>query len=328
MPRPDVQYPEEEDETEEVLEHPCDNPDLCEHNICRRTPYKDGLTYQCQCNPGYKPDPENTLKCIPGKKIIDETYCEEDEECLDNFTSSQCGAFACECRLGSALNDDHTECVKERAADEQITMYHIKKDFVKIWEFKDPAKQDKRYGPIDEGISIWRTTIKKAEYDDSGVAIENEEDVDTFYNLGDVLVKGTSPPEKGYLFKPVGNKIPPFRLPESLEKVWDSSGMPGDSGSVSIWRPICPPKYVAVGLVATDSHKPERGDIWCVRHFFTKAVQNQNLYERTFMWSTDGLPANKKVELSLRDSAEDDLISAQSFHVDQVNFINSLTNFV
>ena len=238
------------------MEHPCDDPSLCQHEICRRTPYKDGVNYQCQCKPDFKPDPENLLNCIQGKKNIDETYCEDDEECLDNFTNTQCGAFACECRLGSSYNKEHTECVKEKAADEQITMYHIDKDLVKIWEFKDPAKQDPRRGPVDVGISIWRTTIKKSEYGEDGMTIDNEEDVDSFYNLGDVLIKGTDPPKKGYLFKPVGNIIPPFRLPESLEKVWDSSGMPGNSGYVSIWRPICPPKYVAVGLVATDSHKP------------------------------------------------------------------------
>ena len=35
------------------------------------------------------------------------------------------------------------------------------------------------------------------------------------------------------------------------------------------------------------------------------------------MWSTDGLPANSKVELSLRDSVTEILLSAQSFHVDK-----------
>ena len=312
IPRTEVEYPEEE-KIEEVLEHPCDDPSICEHDICRRTPYKTGVNYQCQCKPGFKPDPENRVKCIPGEKIIDETYCEDDEECLNNFNNSQCGAYACECRLGSAYNEKHTECVKEKEAEEQITMYHIDKDLIKIWEFKDPANRG------DIGISIWRTTIKKAEVGDDGVAIDDEEDVDSFYNLGDVLVKGTNAPEKGYLFKPVGNKIPPFRLPESLEKVWDSSGMPGGSGYVSIWRPICPPKYVSVGLVATDSNKPQPGDIWCVRHFFTKAVKSQDSYRRSFIWSTDGLPANLKAALSLRHSTADNLISAQSFHVDKVS---------
>ena len=101
------------------------------------------------------------------------------------------------------------------------------------------------------------------------MTIDEDKDVDSFYNLGDILMKGTDPPQTGHLFKPVANKIPPFRLPESLEKIWDSQGLPGDD-SVSIWRPICPPRYVGVGLVATNSYEPQKGDIWCVRHFFVK----------------------------------------------------------
>ena len=268
---------------------------------------KDGVNFQCQCEKKFKPDPDDSFKCLPGDKIIDETYCDEDRECFDEFPSSQCGIFACECMLGAHLNEGRTKCVKGKAADEQITMYEFESDFDKIWEFKRDEK--------DEGVSIWRAIIKKAEVDEEGVQIDDDVDADSFYNLGDILVKGTAKPKKGYLFKPVENLIPPFMLPINLEKVWSSQGM--GVSSVSIWKPICPPKYVGVGLVASNEGKPKRGDIWCVRHYFTTSVKDTNKYLRKFIWSTDRTSAHLKVELSLRSSTESEFLSAQSFHVDR-----------
>ena len=38
---PPAVYPDEIDEEEAPVRHPCDEPELCDHKICRRTPYKD-----------------------------------------------------------------------------------------------------------------------------------------------------------------------------------------------------------------------------------------------------------------------------------------------
>ena len=97
-PRPRIEY--EEIDEEPILEHPCDQVNLCQHK-CRRTPLKDGVNFQCQCEKKFKPDPDDPFKCLPGDKIIDKTYCDEDSECFDEFPNSQCGIFACECMLGA-----------------------------------------------------------------------------------------------------------------------------------------------------------------------------------------------------------------------------------
>merc|ERR1712227_273427 len=54
-PRPKIEY--EEIDEEPILEHPCDQVNLCQHK-CRRTPVKDGVNFQCQCEKKFKPDPD------------------------------------------------------------------------------------------------------------------------------------------------------------------------------------------------------------------------------------------------------------------------------
>lgn len=74
-----------------------------------------------------------------------------------------------------------------------------------------------------------------------------------------------------------------LRAPDDFEKVWEHSG-PRHRNAVSIWRPIAPEGYVALGLVCgVGNDKPPRNTIRCVREDLTT-----HAYVDQLIWSDKG----------------------------------------
>ena len=151
--------------------HICDTKgaELCEE-ICRKLPINFDEDYQCQCGPGRKPDSDGN--CSEGKKIIEETFCETDEECEAEFENSECGVKSCECKMKHDLSSDGTECLPESQTLDKIKMFKMYR-FIELWNNGESG---------DNKITIIR----------GDTTIENEEDsvIDPLYNLGDQLIKG------------------------------------------------------------------------------------------------------------------------------------------
>ncbi|MHA6572796.1 Vps62-related protein [Pseudomonas yamanorum] len=79
-----------------------------------------------------------------------------------------------------------------------------------------------------------------------------------------------------------------LRAPDDFERVWEHSG-PRHRTAVSIWRPIAPEGYVALGLVCgVGNEKPPRNTIRCVREDLTTRA-----YIDQLIWSDKGSGADR-----------------------------------
>lgn len=135
----------------------------------------------------------------------------------------------------------------------------------KIWDPKGSSNAWK--------VSIWRPTSKSG-----------------YYPLGDIAEQSYSKPMVSLLVKatdPLGDALRP---PMSYQRVWSDKGS-GAKLNVQIWRAICPPNYVALGQVATDSPSktPALGSLYCVKDAYTLLGQESDW---TWHWSTRGTGAD------------------------------------
>ena len=121
-------------------------------------------------------------------------------------------------------------------------------EFVPVWNDKGTH--------AEKPVTFWRPST-------SSDALGN------FVSLGDVAVAGHQNINQLKIVAVVSEvdreNGTALRAPDDFERVWEHSG-PRHRNAVSIWRPIAPAGYVAMGLVCgVGNDKPPRNTIRCVR---------------------------------------------------------------
>ncbi|WP_455823830.1 Vps62-related protein [Pseudomonas graminis] len=144
-------------------------------------------------------------------------------------------------------------------------------EFVPVWNDKGTR--------AETSVTFWRPST-------SSDALGN------FTCLGDVAVAGNHNINQLKVVAVVsdanGANGTALRAPDDFESVWEHSG-PRHRHAVSIWRPIAPEGYVALGLVCgVGNDKPPRNTIRCVREDLTTQA-----YVDQLIWSDKGSGADR-----------------------------------
>lgn len=144
-------------------------------------------------------------------------------------------------------------------------------EFVPVWNDKGTR--------AEQPVTFWRPST-------------SSDGLGNFISLGDVAVAGYHNINQLRVVAVVSEvdreNGTALRAPEDFEKVWEHSG-PRHRNAVSIWQPIAPQGYVALGLVCgVGNDKPPRNTIRCVRaDLVTPAHVDQ------MIWSDKGSGASQ-----------------------------------
>jgi hypothetical protein len=86
-----------------------------------------------------------------------------------------------------------------------------------------------------------------------------------------------------------------WEYPLDYERVWKDSGSGADQDG-AIWKPIPPPGYVAMGMMASRGHnnKPSRKAMVCIEVGFTYAAE---IVKENLLWKDVGTGADRNVSL-------------------------------
>lgn len=158
----------------------------------------------------------------------------------------------------------------------------LSKDFTLIW--RDAGQQ---LPPFAE-ISVWRPSCPPG-----------------YYSVGDVITIGNLEPDNPVqVYKDDTMQVrlahPRTLPPEGFQLVWrDTYGLHGGEQQarppVSIWRPIPPLGYAALGCVAIDAIKqPSRNSLRCIRD---DLVVETPLYQRPVFMGKTSDPLDWYVQL-------------------------------
>eukprot|EP00898_Chlorokybus_atmophyticus_P001275 jgi/Chlat1/2148/Chrsp17S02730 len=116
--------------------------------------------------------------------------------------------------------------------------------------------------------------------------------------VGDVVRHGYQPPEKVMVYLHTDDGA--FARPVDFELIWRDNGL-GCDEPVTIWEPVPPAGYVAIGCVAVGAYeRPSRDVVWCIRSdkTYRSALFNSPIWRdhgntaiwRVSLWPVDGEP--------------------------------------
>lgn len=141
-----------------------------------------------------------------------------------------------------------------------------------VFEIPDMDEIWKPKGTLKHNIAIWRA-----------------KSVQNYHSLGDVAVPGGKAP-KVFLIKE--NKAGALVPPTDFRQVWNDR-LSSMKWNASIWEPIPPPGYRALGCVAIRSHsdKPAADIVQCVKSEYTTKSSWK------WIWNNEG--SSSKVPVSI-----------------------------
>lgn len=144
-------------------------------------------------------------------------------------------------------------------------------DFVPLWNDKGSGAR--------KAVSLWRPSA-------------SSDALGQFYSLGDIATDSYRNINQRKIVALVSdaNKLngTALRLPSGYELVWKDIGS-GARAELSVWRPLAPEGYVAMGLVCgVDYEKPSLHAVRCVRADLVASAQPGEL-----IWSDKGSGAQK-----------------------------------
>lgn len=149
-------------------------------------------------------------------------------------------------------------------------------------------------------MSIWRPTIRNR-----------------YYPLGDIIKKGIRPPKNQTAL--VSGAIAP---PIDYELVYDNK-LINQAYEISVWKPIPPDGYIALGYVFNDNYeKPSIDEVRCVASEFTKPERLSS----DKIWSnkrTDGLEEFGSILSFWKIQNKEHLVGADYVVVNNSNYMPS-----
>jgi len=143
---------------------------------------------------------------------------------------------------------------------------------------------DARSG-ANKNVSIWRPSLSGYIYFDNSV----------WFSLGDIAYESHdySPPSSVYMMRATSlNWRSVFHRPNSYTRRWTDAGS-GATLDCSIWEPVCPPHFNALGNVATNGEHPPLYSVVCVKDTYTEVSEAM----RDVIWNDRGSGANLDVTL-------------------------------
>jgi len=147
---------------------------------------------------------------------------------------------------------------------------------------------DARSG-ASKSVSIWRSNKKGYIWFDNS----------WWFSLGDIALTkdneshGYSPPSAVHMMRATSLSWDSvFRAPDSYKLRWTDAGS-GAMLDCSIWEPVCPPHFNALGNVATNGEYPPRYSVVCVKDKYTEVSE----VIRGVIWNDRGSGAKLDVTL-------------------------------
>jgi len=143
---------------------------------------------------------------------------------------------------------------------------------------------DARSG-ANKSVSIWRPSHDGYIWFDNSV----------WFSLGDIAYESHdySPPSSVHMMRATSlswNSV--FHRPSSFTRKWTDAGS-GATLDCSIWEPVCPPHFNALGNVATNGEYPPPYSVICVKDTYTEVSK----VTRSVIWNDRGSGAKLDVTL-------------------------------
>uniref|UniRef100_A0A8H7NI21 DUF946 domain-containing protein n=1 Tax=Bionectria ochroleuca TaxID=29856 RepID=A0A8H7NI21_BIOOC len=172
----------------------------------------------------------------------------------------------------------------------------------------DPIWNDKGSGAARDG-AFWHPKAQAHLRPMGSIAVGNYSNINGNYSA---ILVGANPnvSTKGVQ--------PPVASPEGYNQIWNDKGS-GAEKDGSIWRPVAPSGYVAMGDIAQSGYsQPDTNRIWCLRADLAKNAR----YGTQSIWDDKKSGADKDVSVweiqsNLKGADDPKIVQINSFRASQ-----------